>query len=60
MASRAALQDNVGPPTRLSGQVVTPQPAAARPLDPLIAALSQAAKRTGPAKPRDQDSDAAD
>lgn len=60
MASRAALHDLVGPGDRLSDQAVTPRPAPARPLDPLIAALSQASKRSSPQKPRDRDPDAAD
>ena len=60
MGSRAALQDPVGPALAPSGQVVTPHVAAARPLDPLIAALSQAARRSGPAKPHDQKPDTTD
>ncbi|MBA4326249.1 MAG: hypothetical protein C0426_14805 [Rhodobacter sp.] len=60
MASQSALQDPVGPPARQSGQVGPSRPVAALPLDPLIAALSQAARRSGPAKPRGQDPDPAD
>ncbi len=60
MGSRAALQDPVVPAHHLSGQIVTPRPANVRPLDPLIAALSQAARRSGPAKPSDQKPDTTD